>query len=122
MANTTTNPDNKVLDLTAVEQARTERPVKVAKDKVYNMVAPEALGPRDFARLASLERMQDLTPEEFDDQAAERAEQAMTDAACIVLPDAPREELEALPFMMKQRLLEVFVSGFTSETNDEEAS
>lgn len=100
-----------LLDLTAVEAER--RPVKLLDGNIYYMATPDDLGPRAVARLAKMQHIaENVTAENFDEDSANEAEQAMTEAACIILPDAPREAVEQLPYMKRAKLVEVFVLGF----------
>ena len=104
----------KLLDLTAVEEDR--RPVKIDDGPPCYMASPDTLGPRDFARVAAAGRRAEAAdPDRFDDEAAEQIEQAMTDAACIVLPDEPRNRIAAVPYMRRARLVEAFISGLDKQ-------
>lgn len=104
---------DKILDLTAVEADR--RPVKIDDGPVCYMSSPDTLGPRDFAKVAAAGQRTVSSPEELDEDRADEMERAMTDAACLVLPDEPRNRVDALPFMRRARLVEAFISGLDKQ-------
>ena len=102
-----------LLDLTEVEGER--RPVKIDDGGVVFMAAPDMVGPRDYARLASMEDHFNTDPEQFNPKRAEEMEAAMTEAARIVLPEIDRERIDALPYMRRARLVEAFIRGLGSQ-------
>jgi len=105
-----------LLDLTAVEGER--RPVKIDDGDVVWMASPQTIGPRDLARIAAMQQYQ--SADVFDEAAAEAAESAMTEAACIVLPDVDRERVAAMPFLRRARLVEAFMSGLAQAPSGRE--
>ena len=103
-----------MLDLTAVESDR--RPVKIDDGEPVFMASPDALGPRDFARISAMDQaMGDVSAESFDGKVADEWEARMTEAAQVVLPDTPRERIAAMPFMRRAKLVQAFTGGLGTQ-------
>lgn len=103
----------KLLDLTAVEDERTQ--VKLDNsDRHYGMKLPEEMGPRELARIGRIARLAktNIDEESFTEELADEIESVITDAACLIIPDAPREAVATLPFVKRQRIVEHFMKGF----------
>lgn len=101
------------LDLTNVASGEK---AKLPDGREYELVSAEAIGPLPLQRIVQCwQKAMALADRDVADIGEDEAQEMLgflVDAACVILPDAPREVVGQVSFRNLQRLISTFFEAF----------